>query len=124
MKNPGEKVLDQYVAIIVLQNSDIRPIEVLSVLQSGKAKVGRTVNNALFHAIGKDRDSMCSIERLEYYRKELIKNNEKGTVWLAVVNGMRNAKNRHSRLEPVEGIKPELHLLHSNYQSPLIKRNK
>jgi hypothetical protein len=124
MNNSDESVLDQYVAIIVLRNSNIRPVEVLPILQSGKAKIGDTINNAIIHAIGKDRNTMCSVEKLEYYRKELIKSTEKGTVWLAVVNGMRNAKIDFSPLEPVVGINPELNLLYSNYLPSLLERKK
>lgn len=124
MNNSDENVLDQYVAIIVLQNSNIKPVEVLPILQSGKAKEGDSINNAIFHAIGKDRGDICSIVKLEQYRKELIKGTEKGTVWLAVVNGMRNAKIDFSPLEPVVGLNPELNLLYSNYLPSLLERKK
>lgn len=111
----------QRCAIVVLPGSIDRPESIISLLQGSGDLIGYESTGAVIVSVNSFRDVVASKEQIETIRKRYFANGEKGTIWLAVVNGKHDSSAPNGRLEPIPGLRPELIQLFSTEQRPLLR---
>ena len=114
----------QRVVLIVFSETDVRPNWMIPLIFQRGNLVGFCVGGAKIVAISNSRELYSSMIQAENIYRCHRPNGQKGTIWMAVVNGIRSISMPDGEMTPLDGVCPELIRLYSTTDRPLLRRER
>ncbi len=123
---PDSEILvqDQRVVLIVFSETDVRPYWIIPLILQRGNLVGFCVRGAKIVAISNSRELYGSMTQVENIYRCHRPNGQRGTVFMAVVNGIRSISMPDGEMTPLDGVCSELIRIYSTTDKPLLRRER